>query len=226
MSGLGGKDARPGTAAGGATTPEVPLGHPFPDRHGAGVELAARLERLRREVPVILALEPGGVPVGEAVAQALGAPLAVITVARIGEPGRRVGAVAEGGPPVIDHDLARAHGMSRAALAEARAEAEAAVAERLAARTEPLPDLAGRTVVLVGDGIATGRAAAAAGRAVRRRGAAWIVAAAPVATAHAIAHLGDEVDEVVCVRCAPLPASLWDWYDQPLPPLEPDVAGP
>lgn len=223
MSAVGGEGDRPGAEAGGAATPELPLDHPFPDRHGAGVQLAARLERMRPDEPVILALEPGGVPVAEAVAEALGAPLAIIAVARIGAPGRRVGAVAEDGPPVIDHDLARAHGLGRAALAEASARAEAAVAERLARRTTPLPELTGRTVVLVGDGIATGRAAAAAGRAVRRRGAAHVVAAAPVATAHAIARLGDEVDEVVCVRCAPLPGSLRDWYDQPLPPLGPHV---
>jgi putative phosphoribosyl transferase len=199
---------------------ETPLEHPFPDRHAAGVELAARLRRLRDEAPVILALEPGGVPVGEVVAQELGAPFAAIAVARMGEPGRRFGAVAEDGPPVVDHDLARALGVSAPELSDAREQAQAAVAERLAHRGAPLPELAGRTVVLVGDGIATGRAAVAAGRAVRRRGAARIIAAAPVATASAIGRLGDEVDEVVCVRCTPLPASLREWYDQPLPSLD------
>ena len=223
MSTVGGEGEGP---AGGAPTPEVPLEHPFPDRRAAGVELAARLERLRHEAPVILGLEPGGAPVGEAVAEVLAAPFSVIAIARIGEPGRRVGAVAEDGPPVIDHDLARAQGIVRGELEEARSRAEAAVAERLAQRATPLPDLTGRTVVLVGDGIATGRAAAAANRAVRRRGAARVVAAAPVATAHAIASLGDEVDEVVCVRCTPLPGTLRDWYDQPLPPLEPDASKP
>jgi len=223
VSGVRNEDEGRGAATGAG--PEVPLDHPFPDRHAAGVELAARLERLRHEAPIVLALEPGGVPVGKAVAEALAAPFSIITVARIGEPGRRVGAVTEGGPPVIDHQLARAHGVGRAALAQARAAAEAAVAERQARRKEPLPDLAGRTVVLVGDGMATGRAAVAACRAARQRGAARVVAAAPVATAHAMARLGDEVDEVVCVRCAPLPGSLRDWYDQPLPPLEPDATG-
>jgi putative phosphoribosyl transferase len=124
--------------------------------------------------------------------------------------------VAEDGPPIIDHDLARALGLDAASLLTARHAAEAAVAERLAQRASPLPELAGRTVVLVGDGLATGRAAAAASRAVRRRGAVRVIAAAPVAAAKAFSRLGDEVDEVVCVRCAPIPASLNEWYDQPL----------
>jgi predicted phosphoribosyltransferase len=222
-------DVRDGAAAlstdGGSDAPGAPAGHPFPDRRAAGIELAARLERLRDEAPVVLALEPGGVPVGAVVAEVLDAPIAVIAVARIGEPGRRVGAVAEGGPPVVDHDLARALGIGPAALTVAVREAEAAVAARLARRREPLPELTDRTVLLVGDGIATGRAAVAAGHAVRMRGAARVVAAAPVATAQAIARLGDEMDEVVCVRCTPLPSSLNDWYDQPLPAPETDTVG-
>jgi putative phosphoribosyl transferase len=211
------------SASGGAggVPPEVPAEHPFPDRRVAGVELAARLERFRDETPIVVGLEPGGVPVGEVVAQQLGAPFAVIAVARIGEPGHRVGAVAEDGPPIIDHDLARALGLDAASVARARQAAEATVADRLARRASPLPDMAGRTVVLVGDGLATGRAAAAASRAVRRRGAVRVIAAAPVAAAKAFSRLGEEVDEVVCVRCAPIPASLSEWYDQPLPEPRP-----
>src|SRR4051794_23059494 len=187
-----------------------PLDHPFPDRHAAGVELAARLERLRGEAPVIVALEPGGVPVGEVVAEQLGAPFATLAVARIGEPGHRVGAVAEGGPAVVDHALARSLGVDAGA---ARAQAEAELARR---SPEELPSLAGRTVILVGDGISTGRAAVAAARAVRLRGATRVIAAAPVASAQAIARVGEELDEIICVRCAPLPAPLREWYDQPL----------
>jgi len=82
------------------------------------------------------------------------------------------------------------------------------VPERLPRKASPLPEMAGRTVVLVGDGLATGRAAAAASRAVRRRGAVRAIAAATVAAAKAFARLGNEVDEVVCVRCSPIPASL------------------
>lgn len=205
---------------------QAPPDHPFPDRRTAGLALAARLERLRDEDLVILALEPGGVPVGAVAAEALGAPFGVIAVARIGEPGRRVGAVAEGGPPVIDSSLVRLHRLDAVALATAREEAEIAVNDRAARRRTPLPDLTGRTIVLVGDGIATGRAAAAAGYAARRRGATRVVAAAPVATADAIAWLGELLDEVVCVRCAPLAASLLQWYDQPLLASDEDTAVP
>ena len=116
--------------------------------------------------------------------------------------------------------------MDAVALATAREEAENAVADRAARRTTPIPDLSGRTVVFVGDGIATGRAAAAAGYAARRRGAARVVAAAPVATADAIAWLGEPLDEVVCVRCAPLAATLLRWYDQPLLASEQDATIP
>jgi putative phosphoribosyl transferase len=206
--------------------PPAPPEHPFPDRRTAGLALAARLERLRYDDPVILALEPGGVPVGAVAAEVLGAPFGVIAVARIGEPGQRVGAVAEGGPPIIEHNLVRAYRLDAMALATARDEAELAVADRAARRTTPLPDLTGRTAVLVGDGIATGRAAAAAGYAARRRGAARVVAAAPVATADAIAWLGELLDEVICVRCAPLAASLLQWYDQPLLASDDDAAVP
>jgi putative phosphoribosyl transferase len=195
---------------------QAPPEHPFPDRRTAGLALAARLERLREDDPVILALEPGGVPVGAVAAEVLGAQFGVIAVARIGEPGRRIGAVAEGGPPIIDERLVRTYQLDRMALATLRQEAENAVADRAARRTTPMPDLTGKTAVLVGDGIATGRAAAAAGYAARRRGAVRVVAAAPVATADAIAWLGELLDEVICVRCAPLAASLLQWYDQPL----------
>ncbi len=205
---------------------EPPVDHPFPDRRVAGLELAARLERLRHEAPLILALEPGGTPVAEVVAEELAAPFDTIAVARIGDPGQRVGAVAEGGPALVDHDLVRTLGISPAALADARDRAEAAVAERMARRDMSPPDVTGRTVVLVGDGLATGRAAAAAGRAVRRRGAARIVAAAPVATPAAMARLGDEVDEIICVRCEPLPGTLRAWYDQPLSSAAPDATLP
>jgi putative phosphoribosyl transferase len=102
---------------------QAPDEHPFADRRTAGLALAARLERLRDDDPVILALEPGGVPVGAVAAEALGAPFGVIAVARIGEPGRRVGAVAEGGPPVIDHRLAPRTGLQGLTRAPARPEA-------------------------------------------------------------------------------------------------------
>src|SRR3954469_8410562 len=101
--------------------PPAPLEHPFPARRTAGVQLAARLERLRHEAPVIVALEPGGSLVAEVVATELDAPFGAIAVARIGEPGQRVGAVAEGGPAIVDYDLARSLGIEPTALSRARA---------------------------------------------------------------------------------------------------------
>ena len=142
---------------------QAPPDHPFPDRRTAGLALAARLERLRDEDLVILALEPGGVPVGAVAAEVLGAPFGVIAVARIGEPGRRSVPWPRAGRRSSITASSVPYRLDTLALATARAEAENAVADRAARRTTPIPDLTGRTAVLVGDGLATGRAAAAAG---------------------------------------------------------------
>jgi predicted phosphoribosyltransferase len=183
----------------------------FRDRSEAGRRLAVRLERLRHEAPVVLALPRGGVPVAAEVAAALAAPLDVIAVHKLGDPGGRFGAVAEDGVAVVDHDRALALGVDPARLSALREQAGVAAAEsvrRLRAGGPPR-DIVGRTVVLVDDGVGTGDAAIAAARTARRRGAARIVLAVPVASASAFARLGEELDEVVCVEIAP-PAR---WYE-------------
>ena len=182
----------------------------FHDRHDGGRRLAARLERLRPEAPVVLALPRGGVPVAVEVARALGAPLDVLAVRQVGEPGSRVGAVAEGGVAVIDHGEALALGIGARELAALRDRALARVDEQARAyRSDRAPrDLVGRSVLLVDDGVGTGRSAVAAARAARRRGAARIILAVPVAGSAALARLGEELDEVVCIEVAP----RVNWY--------------
>lgn len=183
-----------------ASTPDAV----FRDRAAAGRRLAARLERLRREAPVVLGIPPGGVLVAAEVAAALGAPLDVLAVRRLGEPGARLGAVAEGGLAIVHHGQARAAGLDAEAVARLRRQAEDAAdgdAERLRGWRRPY-DLVGRTALLVDDGIGSGDTAVAAARTARRRGAARTVLAAPVASAGALSRLRTEVDEVVCLQTA------------------------
>lgn len=191
----------------GATTPAA-----FKDRTDAGRTLAVQLARLRREAPVVLAVPRGGVPVAAEVAAALAAPLDILVVHKLGEPGGHFGAVAEGGLAVVDHARATALGIGSEALSTMRdraAEAADADARRLRSGVARR-DVVGRTVILVDDGLDTGNSAIAAARTARRRGAGRIVLATPVAAAAALSRLGEEVDELVCVEVA----AAARWYER------------
>jgi putative phosphoribosyl transferase len=175
----------------------------YPDRTTAGRELAAALEELHLDDPVVLALPRGGVPVGRAVADELGAPLDVLLVRKVGAPGHPelgLGAVGEDGVTVLDDDRVRAVGADRDQVLQT-AERERAEVERRAQTyrgAEPAEDLSGRQVVLVDDGIATGGSAAAAVEVARQRGAAKVVVAVPVAPPSGVERLAEVADEVVC----------------------------
>jgi putative phosphoribosyl transferase len=167
---------------------------------------------------VVLALARGGVPVGHEVARALGAPLEVLVVRKVGAPGQPevgMGAVAEGGGLWIDRDLVREADVSDRELA-ARVERERAeVARRVRAYRggRPLPGLAGRTAIVVDDGVARGGTARAALRAVRALGPRRLLLAAPVIAGETIEDLRGEADEIVCVA-APLPfVAVGLWYE-------------
>ncbi len=179
----------------------------FADRRDAGRALGAAL-RTRPLAPpvVVLALPRGGVPVAAEVARALGAPLDLLIVRKIGAPGQpelAVAAVAEGDPPelVIDEPVRAALGVGRDSIAR-RAERELPeIARRRAcylAGRAPLA-VAGATVVVVDDGIATGTSLRAALRALRRRHPAHVVLAVPVAPVEVLDALRGEVDEAVCL---------------------------
>jgi putative phosphoribosyl transferase len=184
----------------------------FSDRRDAGRRLAARAERWRHEAPVVLAVSRGGVPVALEIARALAAPLDVLAVHKVGPPGNRVGAVAEGGQAVIDHDRARALGLSGDDLSELRRHArEAADADAASFRDGAPPrNVVGRTVVLVADGALTGASVTAAARTARHRGAARVVLALPAAEDAALTRVGEAVDEVVCAQLAPPTAAYAD----------------
>jgi putative phosphoribosyl transferase len=189
----------------------------FRDRGDAGRQLAALLERYRDERPVVIALPRGGVPVGFEIAQALGAPLEVLPVRKLGAPGRRelgIGAIAVGGASVLNVAAIRSLGISRAQIEQVAAEEMEELERRLRLYRgdRPMPDVRGRTVILVDDGLATGVTALAAIRAVRQMGPARIVLAAPVCAPETAAELGAEVDDVVCVNRPDDFIAVGRWY--------------
>jgi putative phosphoribosyl transferase len=181
---------------------------PLADRGSAGRALAPLVAALQLPPPLlVLALPRGGVPVAAEVAHALGAPLDVLLVRKIGAPYQRelaVAAVVESdtGPlMVIDDETARDSGAGRDWI-----EAQAAVEWREIERRQTLyrqgraaPAVTGTTVIVVDDGIATGTTVRAALKALRRRGAARIVLAVPVAPADTLAQLRREADHIVCL---------------------------
>lgn len=190
----------------------------FADRREAGRRLAERLNRFAgRPDVVVLALPRGGVPVGYEVAQALGVPLDVMVVRKLGFPGNAefaMGAIGSGGVRVLNEEIPPEH-MPPAAVVEAITGAERRELERreeaYRGRRTPVP-VEGRVVLLVDDGLATGTTMRAAVRAVRDLKAALVVVAVPVGAAQAREALAGLADEVICLR-APEPfTAVGLWY--------------
>ena len=178
----------------------------FKNRGEAGRQLAAAVVRLGLVDPLVLALPRGGVPVAAEVALALGAPLDLLIVRKIGapnEPELAVAAIAEGDPPtvVIDESTSRLTDIDHAYVKrEARTQRGEIERRRKAYRHgEARLGVAGRTVVVVDDGIATGTTMRAALKALRRMRPAKVVLAVPVVSNHTIYELSKLVDDVVCL---------------------------
>ncbi|MFG2879215.1 phosphoribosyltransferase family protein [Streptomyces sp. NPDC048337] len=189
----------------------------FTHRADAGRRLAEALRHLKGENPVVLGLPRGGIPVAFQVAQALGAPLDVIVVRKLGVPYHRelgFGAIGEGGVRVISEDIARRSGVGAEGLAAVERAEEAVLARQALKFREGRPrvDPAGRTAIVVDDGIATGATAAAACEVVRAMGAARVVLAVPVAPPDAVAWLRTEADEVVCLSTPHAFSAVGQWY--------------
>lgn len=189
----------------------------FTDRRDAGRRLAQRLRDVTLVEPVVLALPRGGVPVAYEVARALGAPLDVLVARKIGvpfQPELGVGALAEGGGLFLDDAALHALRLTRddlqPTIERERAELQRRVAQYRAGR-DPLP-VAGRAVIVVDDGLATGGTARAALRAVRARGAATVVLAVPVGPPEARTSLLDDADEVVLLEAPERLAAVGQWY--------------
>ena len=190
----------------------------FADRRDGGQQLAKALAHLRLVEPVVLALPRGGVPVGLEVAHALRAPLDVFVVRKIGAPGHKeyaIGAIAEGGTPIFDAAAVHALELARDQL-EGLARVERAELDRRVRRyrgARPLPPLAGRDVVLVDDGLATGLTAEAAVRAVKEHEPRRVIVAVPACAPESRARLEQIADEVVCVIAPPEFHAVGQWYD-------------
>jgi predicted phosphoribosyltransferase len=200
------------------TMPQA-ISRPFRDRVNAGRVLAEHLRKYAgRPDVLVLALPRGGVPVAYEVAKALGAPLDVFIVRKLGVPGHEeyaMGAVASGGVRVLNEDVVRGLGLNDIAVERvaARELAELNRRERLYRGDRPEPDLKGRTVILVDDGLATGSTMKAAVKALAARGPARIVVAVPIAAADTCQALRREVDEVVCAVTPEPFHAVGLWYD-------------
>jgi putative phosphoribosyl transferase len=177
----------------------------FRDRRHAGVLLGERVRLLALSDPVVLGLPRGGVVVAAEVARALGAPLDLLVVRKLGAPGNPelgIGAIAEEGVTVLNEGLIARLRVSPAEIeAVAEREHRELVRRTAAYRRGRLPvPLAGRSVVVVDDGLATGYTARAAVAAARARGAAVVVLAVPVAAPETVAEFSSLVERVVCVE--------------------------
>lgn len=194
---------------------------PFSDREEAGRRLADALAGENLPDPVVLALPRGGVPVGAEIADRLGCPLDLVLVRKIGAPGQQelaVAAVADSGPDrhlSVNEEIRRALGLDRAWI-EAQADEKAAENRRrrqVYLGTRQRIDLAGRTAIVVDDGVATGATTRVALEAVRAAGPARVILAIPVAPADAVESLSHSCDRVVCLETPEPFGAIGYFYD-------------
>lgn len=193
----------------------------FRDRHAAGQVLAKLLGNFAAQPDVVvLGLTRGGVPVAWEVARTLRLPLDVIVVRKIGAPGQpelALGAIAPEGVRVINPDVVRHHNVSPAQIEawDATERAELRRREAVYRRGRPYPDLRGKRVIIVDDGLATGATMRAAIEWVRHRGAGGIIVAVPVASREACNLIMAEKDHVIlCHHIAPEPFwAVGVWYE-------------
>jgi len=189
----------------------------FTDRADAGRHLARRLRSLRGTDVVVAALPRGGLPVAFEVAEELRAPLDVIVVRKLGvpyQPELGFGAIGEDGTRIIDDHVVRLTGLTGPQIAAVAARERARAArrvERLRGGRPQVP-LAGRTVIVIDDGIATGSTARAACQVARARGAGRVILAVPVGPASGVASLCRDADEVICLHTPEGFYAIGDWY--------------
>jgi predicted phosphoribosyltransferase len=199
-------------------TSRIERPQPYDDRQQAGAVLARRLEHFKgRGDVVVLALPRGGVPVAHEVARALGAPLDVFLVRKLGVPGHRelaMGAIASGGVRFVNDDVVRAYRIPESAIDAVAREEEVELERRERTYREgrsPV-ELRGRTILLIDDGLATGASMNAAVTAVRAHDPAQVVVAVPVGSPDTCREFADVADEIVCARAPQSFAAVGQWY--------------
>ncbi|MGQ5638400.1 MULTISPECIES: phosphoribosyltransferase [unclassified Streptomyces] len=194
----------------------------FRDRAEAGRELAGLLSDLRAQGaladPLVLALPRGGIAVAEPVARALDAPLDVLVVRKIGAPHHRefaVGALVGDDPPLYNAGTLERLGLTEESMAPVveRERQELRRREERYRGGRPAPDPAGRAVIVVDDGLATGATARAALRHVRRRGPAQLLLAVPVGAPDSVRRLAGEADRVLCPHQPAGFSAVGQWYE-------------
>lgn len=180
---------------------------PFVNRTEAGRKLAKSLAAYESETPIVMALPRGGVPVAAEVAQALRAPLDLVLVRKIGvptQPELAMGAVVDGPAPVTirNEDIIRLCGVTEEEFATIRTKELGEIERRrqLYLANRPHPDVTGKTVIVVDDGVATGATTRAALQALRLRNAGKIVLAVPVAPTDTLQKLRGDADAIVCLE--------------------------
>jgi putative phosphoribosyl transferase len=190
----------------------------FRNRADAGRALAAALEPYAKRHPIVLGVPRGGVVVAFEVARRLGAPLDVVLVRKLGvpyQPELGFGAIGEGGVQILDRSMIGRAGVSQEDVRAVTAREQVELERRIGAYRGDRPpvDIAGHTVIIVDDGIATGVSIRAAAQVVRARGAAWVVIAAPVAPPTSVTRLFEEADDVVVVEEPVHMMAIGAWYD-------------
>lgn len=191
----------------------------FRNRREAGQQLSAKLQQYAgRPDVIVLALPRGGVPVAFEVATALDVPLDVFVVRKLGLPWHEelaIGALASGGVRFLDQDLIRVAGVSDDDIRRVTAleQIELERRERLYRDDRPFPDLAGKTVILVDDGLATGSTMRAAVAALRQEGPARVIVAVPVASPDTCEAFRDIADDIVCAVTPERFYAVGLWYE-------------
>jgi putative phosphoribosyl transferase len=191
---------------------------PFRDRRDAGRVLASHLAPYASsDDVVVLALPRGGVPVGYEVASALGAPLDVFLVRKLGTPGHRelaMGAIASGGVRVLNEEVVSWYGIPESAIEQVAREETAELERRERAYREdrPAPELANRVIILVDDGLATGSTMRAAAQAVRQHRPSRVIIAVPVGARQTCRDMTAVADEVICARMPEPFSAVGQWY--------------
>jgi predicted phosphoribosyltransferase len=191
----------------------------FRDRVHAGRVLARALEDYKGKPNLlVLALPRGGVPVAFEVARELGAPLDVFVVRKLGMPGHEeyaIGAIASGGVRILNEEAIRGFGVTDAEIDAVTAEEQMELErrERRYRDGRPAPDVRGKTVILVDDGLATGSTMRAAVEALREEGPARLVVAVPTAAPETCEDIASLVDEMVCAMTPEPFYAVGLWYD-------------